>query len=260
MASAGVPLRVFVTGASSGIGAALAAHYARGGATVGLLARRLEPLQSLAARLGVPTACYRADVADAAAMRAAAGDYTARFGAPDIVIANAGVSAGTLIEHTEDLAALRRILEINVAGLANTFQPFVAPMRERGGGTLVGIASVAGFRGLPGAGAYSASKAAVIAYLESLRVELRASGVAVVTICPGYIDTPMTAQNPYPMPFLLAADEAARRFARAIAAKRRRVVIPWQMALLSLVFRALPGWLYDRVFERGPRKPRRILE
>ena len=250
------PLGVFITGASSGIGAALAAHYARAGATLGLLARRLEPLQTLAARLEVPVACYRADVADAAAVRAAAEDYSARFGAPDIVVANAGVSAGTLIEHTEDLAALRRILEINVAGLANTFQPFVAPMRERGGGTLVGIASVAGFRGLPGAGAYSASKAAAIAWLESLRVELRASGIAVVTICPGYIDTPMTAHNPYRMPFLLAADDAARRFARAIAAKRRRVVIPWQMALLSLVFRALPGWLYDRVFARGPRKPR----
>jgi short-subunit dehydrogenase len=255
-AGADAPLKVFLTGASSGIGAALAAHYARGGASLGLVARRLEALEAVAARLGAPAACYRADVTDAAAMRAAAADFIGRFGPPDIVIANAGVSAGTLIEHAEDLAVLRRILEINVAGLAGTFQPFVGPLRASGRGTLVGIASVAGFRGLPGAGAYSASKAAAIAYLESLRVELRASGIAVVTICPGYIATPMTAENPYRMPFLLDADEAARRFARAIAARRRRVVIPWQMALLSLVFRALPGWLYDRVFERGPRKPR----
>jgi short-subunit dehydrogenase len=255
--AAGAGLRVFVTGASSGIGAALASHYARqGAAALGLVARRRDRLEALAASLGVPAACYGSDVTDAGAMRAAGADFVARFGAPDIVVANAGVSAGTLTEHAEDLAALARILEINVAGMANTFQPFVEPMRALGRGTLVGIASVAGFRGLPGAGAYSASKAAAIAYLESLRVELRASDIAVVTICPGYIATPMTAENSYRMPFLLDADEAARRFARAIAAKRRRVVIPWQMALLSLVFRALPGWLYDRVFERGPRKRR----
>jgi short-subunit dehydrogenase len=252
----GASLKVFITGASSGIGAALAAHYARTGATLGLVARRLEPLEALAARLEATAACYRADVTDAAAVRGAAENFIGRFGAPDIVIANAGVSAGTLIEHAEDLAALRRILDVNVAGLANTFQPFVDSLRARGHGTLVGIASVAGFRGLPGAGAYSASKAAAIAWLESLRVELRGSGIAVVTICPGYIATPMTANNPYRMPFLLDADEAARRFARAIAQRRRRAVIPWPMALLSIVFRALPGWLYDRVFAHGPRKPR----
>src|SRR5207244_1826200 len=118
-------------------------------------------------------------------------------------------------------------MEVNVAGLANTFQPFVAALRERRRGTLVGIASVAGFRGLPGAGAYSASKAAAIAYLESLRVELRGTGVAVVTLCPGYVATPMTAGNPYRMPFLLEAGEAARRLARAIARKQRLAVIPW---------------------------------
>ena len=260
MAAPAPELRVFITGASSGIGAALAAHYARKGAALGLLARRLDALQALAARLGAPAACYRADVTDAQAVRAAAVDFIGRFGPPDIVVANAGVSAGTLIDHAEDLAALRAILEINVVGLANTFQPFVAPLRARGRGTLVGIASVAGFRGLPGAGAYSGSKAAAIAYLESLRVELHGSGVAVVTICPGYIATPMTENNPYRMPFLLDADEAARRFARAIAAKRRLAVIPWQMALMSVVFRALPGWLYDRVFERGPRKPRAPID
>jgi NAD(P)-dependent dehydrogenase (short-subunit alcohol dehydrogenase family) len=260
VATAGSPLKVFVTGASSGIGAALAAHYAREGATLGLAARRLERLNALAAGLGVPAACYGADVTDAAAMQAAGADFVARFGPPDIVVGNAGVSTGTITDSPEDLAAFRRVMEINVAGLVNTFQPFLAAMRARRRGTLVGIASVAGFRGLPGAGAYSASKAAAIRYLESLRVELRGSGIAVVTICPGYIATPMTAKNPYRMPFLLEADDAARRFARAIARKPRLVVIPWQMALVSVVLRTLPGWLYDRLFDRAPRKPRGSLD
>jgi short-subunit dehydrogenase len=250
--------RVFITGASSGIGAALAAHYAREGATLGLSARRLGELEALIARLGAPGACYRADVTDAAAMRAAAEDFIARFGTPDVVIANAGVSAGTTSDSSDDLDAFRRIMEVNVAGLANTFQPFAAALRERGAGTLVGIASVAGFRGLPGAGAYSASKAAAIAYLESLRVELRGAGIAVVTICPGYIATPMTANNPYRMPFLLDADDAACRFARVIARKRRLAVVPWQMAAVSVGLRLLPRWLYDRLFQRAPRKPRSI--
>jgi NAD(P)-dependent dehydrogenase (short-subunit alcohol dehydrogenase family) len=189
-------------------------------------------------------------------MQAAGADFIARFGTPDIVIANAGVSTGTTTDSPDDLATFRRVMEINVAGLANTFQPFVPAMRARGGGTLVGIASVAGFRGLPGAGAYSASKAAAIAYLESLRVELRRARVAVVTLCPGYIATPMTAKNPYRMPFLLDADDAAARFARAIAQRRRLAVIPWPMALVSVLLRMLPGWLYDRLLDRAPRKPR----
>jgi len=137
-----------------------------------------------------------------------------------------------------------------------TFQPFVAAMRTAQAGILVGIASVAGFRGLPGASAYSASKAAVISYLESLRVELRGSGVKVVTICPGYIKTPMTAINPYPMPFILDADEAARRIAHAIERQTVFAVIPWQMNLVGHVLKCLPRWIYDRLFVNAPRKPR----
>ena len=133
-------------------------------------------------------------------------------------------------------------------------------MRERGEGRLVGIASVAGIRGLPGAGAYSASKAAAIAYLESLRVELHGSGVRVVTIAPGYIDTPMTAVNDYPMPFMLPADEAARRFARAIDAGTGYTVIPWQMGVVAKLLRLLPNPLFDRVFARAGRKPRGLLD
>jgi short-subunit dehydrogenase len=201
---------------------------------------------------------YQLDVADEAAVATAAQDYLSRFGAPDLVIANAGVSVGTRGDEVADVAKLRRVLEVNVAGLAATLAAFAPAMREAGRGTLAGIASVAGFRGLPGAGAYSASKAAAIAWLESLRAELHGSGVSVVCVCPGYIDTPMTQVNRYRMPFLLSADESARRIARAIAARRRLAVIPWQMAAVSLLLRAMPGWIYDRLAARAPRKPRDV--
>ena len=199
---------------------------------------------------------YGLDVADAAALGEAARDFIARFGPPDVVIANAGVSVGTLTEMAEDLNAFERVLRTNVLGMVATFQPFVAPLRARGQGRLVGIASVAGIRGLPGAGAYSASKAAVIAYLESLRVELHGTGVKVVTIAPGYIETPMTSVNTYPMPFLLPADQAAVRFARAIEAGVSYTVIPWQMGVVGKLLRLLPNPLFDRLFARAGRKPR----
>jgi hypothetical protein len=249
-------LKVFITGASSGIGAALAARYAREGALLGLCARRLETLQAYFAGLGCPGACYRADVTDAASLQAAARDFLRRFGPPDIVIANAGVSVGTSSEDAQDLAVFRKIMDTNVFGVAATFQPFISPMRERASGTLVGIASVAGFRGLPGGGAYSASKAAAIIYLESLRAELHGSGVAVVTICPGYIRTQMTAVNRYRMPFIIGVEDAAGRIARAIARRSRFAVIPWPMALAAFALRRMPRWLFDRLFSRAPRKAR----
>ncbi|OHC69542.1 MAG: short-chain dehydrogenase [Rhodocyclales bacterium RIFCSPLOWO2_02_FULL_63_24] len=245
-----------MTGASSGIGEALARHYAAAGATLGLAARRQRRLLELAAELPGAHACYALDVADAAALQAAAADFIDRFGCPDIVIANAGVSVGTLADEAGDLPAFRRVFETNVMGMAQTFQPFVAAMKARGGGRLVGIASVAGIRGLPGAGAYSASKAATIAYLEALRVELRGSGVRVVTIAPGYIATPMTAVNSYPMPFLLPAAEAARRFARAIERGVGYTVIPWQMGVVAKLLRLLPNPVFDALFARAGRKSR----
>ncbi len=253
-------MRVFVTGASSGIGEALAACYAAQGARLGLVGRRRDVLARLNERLGGGHGCYALDVADASALANAAGDYIARFGVPDIVIANAGISAGTLTEYPEDLAVLRRILETNVFGMAATFSPFIPAMKSAGGSPrLVGIASVAGIRGLPGAEAYSASKAAVIAYLESLRLEMKPYGIQVVTIVPGYIATPMTAVNPYPMPFLLSADEAARRFVRAIERGRSYVVIPWPMAWVAKLLRLLPNALYDRLFLNALRKPRGLI-
>jgi NAD(P)-dependent dehydrogenase (short-subunit alcohol dehydrogenase family) len=248
-----------ISGASSGIGLALARHYLERGSIVAALARRGELLHMLAAEFPGQVYCYALDVRNADAVQRAADDFIARVGIPDVVIASAGVSVGTLTEYAEDTDAFQQVMDINVLGMVKTFQPFVAAMRAANLGTLVGIASVAGFRGLPGASAYSASKAAAISYLESLRVELRGSDVKVVTICPGYIRTPMTASNPYPMPFILDADEAARRMARAIERQTAFTVIPWQMSLVGRVLKRLPCWLYDRLFANAPRKPRRYI-
>ena len=253
--------KIFITGASSGIGEALAVYYAAQGARLGLAGRRLEVLEALNARLGGGHACYALDVADAPGLQAAAGDFMQRCGVPDIVIASAGVSAGTLSECAEDLAVIRRIFEINVYGTAATFAPFIPAMKAAGGQRrLVGFSSVAGIRGLPGAEAYSASKAALIAYLESLRLEMRPYGIKVVNIAPGYIRTPMTAVNDYRMPFLMPVDRAARRFAAVIARGSSFTVIPWPMGLVAKLLRLLPDWLYDRLFVGAPRKPRGLLK
>ena len=260
-------LSVFITGASSGIGRALACHYARQGASVlGLVARRVDVLQALADNLRASDPdtrifCYPLDVTDERALHDAAQDFLAQAGVPDIVIASAGVSSGTLTENAGDLATIRRIFAINVHGLIATFSPFIADMQRaaQGGkktGRLVGIASVAGIRGLPGAGAYSGSKSAVITYLESLRLEMRASGLKVVTIAPGYIATPMTAINTYSMPFLMPAEQAAPLFAQAIEHGASYVVIPWPMGLVAKLLRLLPNWLFDRLFAKAPRKSR----
>ena len=254
--------RVFITGASSGLGEALAREYALRGACVGLLARREAALQQIAASLPNPSlhAIYPVDVNDAAALRAAAADFIARMGGVDIVIANAGISYGTLTERSADLAVFEQILRTNVVATAATFAPFIDRMKAQAlageqGLRLVGIASVAGIRGLPGAEAYSASKAAVISYCESLRVELRRHRIRVVTIAPGYIDTPMTQVNDYPMPFLLSADRFAQRAWRVIDAGRSYAVIPWPMRGVSWLLRLLPNWLYDALFARAPYKP-----
>ncbi len=255
--------KVIITGASSGIGEALAKHYAKTGAQLGLIARRadfLERLQADIVAMGAigapPPLVYALDVRDASALKRAADDFVRRAGVPDIVIANAGVSRGTLTEIEDDLIAFQEVFDINVMGTVNTFHAFLGAMQFAKSGTLVGIASVAGFRGIPGSSAYSASKAAAIKYCESLRVELRGSGVAVVTICPGYIRTPMTAVNTFTMPFLIDADDAAARFARAIQAKASFTVIPWNMGIAARMLRMVPNWLYDRVFSHMPRKPR----
>lgn len=253
--------RVFITGASSGIGAALAREYASLGATVGLVARRQALLDELAASLPGNHFTYALDVNDHAALARAADDFIARAGGADIVIANAGVSHGTITEHACDLPVFHAILATNVMATVATFSPFIAHMKQHpGAARLIGIGSVAGIRGLPGAGAYSASKAAVISYCESLRVELSRHGIKVVTIAPGYIATPMTAKNPYPMPFLMPAERFARKAVRAIAAGDSYRVIPWQMGVVAKLLRVLPNALYDRLFRRAPHKPRKIAD
>ncbi|MEY4022884.1 MAG: hypothetical protein RI960_1896, partial [Pseudomonadota bacterium] len=233
-------LRVFITGASSGIGAALAREFAVRGAQLGLLARRESALHALVASL--PNASrhlvYPVDVNDHAALLAAAQNFMRRADGIDIVIANAGISYGTLTERPEDLAVFESILQTNLMATVATFAPFIEAMKTQAaagdrGLRLVGIGSVAGIRGLPGAEAYSASKAAVMSYCESLRVELNPHRIRVVTIAPGYIDTPMTKVNRYPMPFLMPAPRFARLAADVIRSGRSYAVIPWQMRGVS---------------------------
>ena len=251
---------VYITGASSGIGQALALRYHRAGWRLALVARRGAELQAWAQAQGLSAghcAVYAADVRDVAAITGAGRACIAQQGLPDLVIANAGISIGMDTAEFDDLDVMRAIYETNNLGMAATLQPFIAPMRERRSGTLVGIASVAGIRGLPGHGAYCSSKAAVISYCESLRGELRSDGVKVITLLPGYIDTPLTQGNRYALPFLLSADQFAQRARRAIEAGAAYRVIPWQMGVVAKLMRLLPNALFDRVLEGRPRKRRR---
>ncbi|MBI3285808.1 MAG: SDR family oxidoreductase [Burkholderiales bacterium] len=252
---------VFITGASSGIGAALAKTYAAQGASLGLVARRREALEQLRLSLPHPERhrVYALDVTDHAALAAAAADFMQAAGPVQVVIANAGISVGTLTEYSGDLAVFERVLQTNLIATVATFAPFIAAMKEiaqQQPCRLVGIASVAGIRGLPGAEAYSASKAAVISYCESLRLELKPSGIRVVTLTPGYIDTPMTQINRYAMPFLMPAEKFAAGAVRTIQAGASYRVIPWQMGVLAKLLRLLPNVIYDFAFARAPRKSR----
>jgi short-subunit dehydrogenase len=251
---------LFITGASSGIGQAIALEWARRGGRLALVARRGDEMRAWAAAQGwneERAGVYVADARDVAAMTAAGRACIVAQGVPDVVIANAGVSIGVDMSDAADLEVLRSVLETNNIGMAATFQPFIAPMSARRSGRLVGIASVAGMRGLPGHAAYSLSKAGVISFCESLRVELRPFGVRVVTIAPGYIDTPLTRGNSYSMPFLMPADKFARQALDAIAAGVGLRVIPWQMGLMARLLRILPNWVYDRAVSGRPRKARK---
>ena len=250
----------FITGASSGIGQALAARYAQAGWRLALVARRTSEVQAWARALGLAAerwAVYAADVQDVDSIVAAAQRCLTEQGLPDVVVANAGISIGMDTADRADLEVMRETFAVNNIGLAATFHPFVAAMRARRSGTLVGIASVAAIRGLPGHGAYCASKAAVVAYCESLRGEFRGSGVRVVTLLPGYIDTPLTARNRYPMPFLMPPAAFAEQAFRAIQSGASYRVIPWQMGLVAKLLRLLPNALFDRLFAGRGRKQRR---
>lgn len=249
----------FITGASSGIGQALAARYAQAGYRLALVARRTADMQAWADAQGLGAArcqVFGADVAEPDSIVAAAQACMAAMGVPEVVVANAGISIGMDTAERGDIDVMARTFALNNTGLAATFHPFVLPMLARGSGALVGIASVAAIRGLPGHGAYCASKAAVVAYCESLRGELRGSGVAVVTLLPGYVDTPLTRQNRYGMPFLMTAEAFADRAFAAIAARNSYRVIPWQMGVVARLLRWLPNAWFDRLLAGRPRKRR----
>ncbi len=250
---------IFITGASSGIGQALAARFYRAGYALALVARRPAEIQAWADAQGFEstrTAVYTADVRDVNAIVEAGRACTLRQGVPDVVVAAAGVSIGVDTAELKDLEVTRAVFETNNLGTMATFHPFIAGMAARGSGTLVGVASVAAIRGLPGHGAYCASKAGVVAYCESLRGETRAQGIRVVTIVPGYIDTPLTRGNPYSMPFLMPVEAFAEKAFEAIEAGVSYRVIPWQMGLVAKLMRMLPNALFDRAARGRGRKPR----
>jgi short-subunit dehydrogenase len=257
----GAPL-VFITGASSGIGQALASHYYHAGCALALVARRVDEMRRWTSwagwadnRFGI----YGADVSDIDQAVQAGSDCIKAQGLPEIVIACAGVSRGMDSSQRGDLDVMRQVHATNVLGMAATFQPFIASFVKRGHGKLVGIASVAGVRGLPGHGAYCSSKAAVISYCESLRGEMAATGrhgVKVVVLCPGYVATPLTQRNPFPMPFLMSADAFAGHAVLAIERGVGYQVIPWQMGIVAMLLRALPNRIFDRAMKGQPRKPR----
>lgn len=251
---------VFITGASSGIGQALALRFAQAGWRLALVARRREATLAWASGQGLGAdrcAVYAADVAQIDSIVAAGQACIAAQGLPDVVIACAGASIGMDTAERADLDVMRDLLALNNVGLAATFHPFLAAMRERGAGTLVGVASVSAIRGLPGHGAYCASKAGVVAYCESLRVECRSTGVRVLTLVPGYVATPLTARNSYSMPFLMSPERFAERAYRAILAGASYRVIPWQMGVVAKLLRVLPNALYDRLMAGRGRKARR---
>lgn len=254
---------VVITGASSGLGQALALRFFQAGYRLALVARRVSEIESWAIANQIDAASYQiysADVSDSNAMVAVGNACLQSQGVPDVVIANAGISVGIDTSCRADIDVMARVFATNNIGMMATFHPFVEAMVARAAtgteSTLVGIGSVAGIRGLPGHGAYSASKAAAITYLESLRGEMRALGLRVVTVCPGYIDTPLTQKNSYTMPFLMRSDDFAEKAFQAIVKGVSYCVIPWQMGVVAKLLRLLPNVLYDKILAGRPRKHR----
>ena len=245
-----------ITGACGGLGYALASAALARGAQVALAGLDRGVLETLAATAPQRCVIYTPDVSDGAGMQAMAADWMARFGVPDAVIANAGVAGGFDTARAGDLAVFRRMLEINLLGVAATFQPFVQPMRERGRGVLAGVASLAGRRGMPGNGAYCASKGGLIRYLQSLRAELRGSGLTVCTVSPGYLRTRLTAGNQFLMPGLMEPEAAAEAILQALAKGREQLVLPRRVGWLSNLLELLPEAWHDALLLRQPRKPR----
>ncbi len=239
-----------ITGASSGIGRALALALAGRGCRVGLVARRTAALEALAREIrgaGGEAEAARADVGDRDELRGAVADLAGRLGPADLVVANAGVGLPTALEPM-DIGAIERTFRVNLMGVIYTIEATLPAMLAAGRGQLAAISSLAGFRGMPGESAYCASKAAVNVYMDGLRLQLRDRGVAVTTICPGFVHTPMTAADPYPMPFSLGADEAARRILRAIGRRSKVARFPWRTDLMIRLAGLAPDWILSRAF------------
>ena len=245
-----------LTGACGGLGQALARELLSQGAVVALVGLHRPSLQALAALAPMRCAVYTPDVADSTAMQAMAADWMSRRGTPDLVIANAGVAGGFDTAEADDLAVLRRMLEVNLLGAATTFQPFVKAMRAQRRGALVGVASIAGWRGMPGNGAYCASKGGLIRYLESLRAELRSESIVVSTVSPGYLRTALTAGNRFAMPGLMEPEAAALALLAGVAQGRTHIVLPARIGWLARLLNLLPDALHDRLLLGQPRKPR----
>ena len=246
-----------ITGACGGLGQALATELIASGARVALVGLNLDALQALAVQAPERCRIYTPDVSNTAAMQAMASDWMTHHGAPELVIANAGVAGGFETADPADLAVMRRMLEINLLGVATTFQPFLQAMLDsQRPGALVGVASVAGWRGMPGNGAYCASKAGLIAYLQSLRAELRTSRLTVHTISPGYLRTALTAGNTFAMPGLLEPEAAAKALLQGVARGHEHIVLPRRIGWLSQALSLLPARWHDRILLGQPRKPR----
>ncbi|HMF57336.1 MAG TPA: SDR family NAD(P)-dependent oxidoreductase [Pyrinomonadaceae bacterium] len=240
---------VFITGASSGIGGALAVELGKRGAWLGLLARRVEPLNEIVAeieRVGGRAVALPADVRDADAVRGAAGTLREEFGRIDLMVANAGVG-GTVSGAKLDPAEFARVININLLGAVNAVSAVVPEMVKQGSGQLVAISSLAAYRGLPKSGAYCASKAALSAFFESLRLDLKGTGVDVTIIHPGFIKTPLTAGREATMPYLMELDDAVTKIVRAIEARKKSYAFPWQLASLVRVGMLMPISMYDRI-------------
>jgi short-subunit dehydrogenase len=237
-----------ITGASSGIGRALAAALANRGCHVGLIARRREKLEGLAEEIrtaGGIAATAPADVTDHSQVTAAVQEIRTQLGPVDLLIANAGVGAPTLLQPV-NVSDIEKMFRVNVLGAVYATEAVLPEMLERRSGHLVGISSLGAYKGLPGESAYCATKAALNTYLEGLRIQLRDRGIRVTTICPGFVKTPMTEMNKFPMPGLLTADEAAERIVRAIRRNRKVYNFPWQTTLLTKMTRWMPDWLLAR--------------
>jgi short-subunit dehydrogenase len=245
---------VFLTGASSGIGEGLAVALAKRGAVIGLVARRREMLEELAERCksaGGIARVLAADVTDTSAVAEAAKAFREEFVRIDILIANAGIGGNDEKTRSYDPESVKKVIDINLLGAVNSIHAVVSDMIERGSGQLVAISSLAGFRGLPKSAAYSASKAGMTTFFESVRLDVADKGIAVTIIQPGFIRTPLTSSRANKMPFLMELDDAIPHFISAIEKRKRFAAFPWQLATVVRLGKFMPSWLYDRIAGRA---------